>query len=149
MACIQESARLKPMAAFTLAQAAPTERVIDGFAIPAGTNFVVDTNAVNVLDPFWGEDSYVYRPQRFLEALRTASLRYRFWRFGFGPRQCLGRNVADLLLKIMLVRLVEHFQLDLHSKDATQMSKWTRKPEVWISLAMQDLVCSRRRAAKS
>ena len=130
MACIRESARLKPMAAFSLAQAAPTERIIDGFVIPARTNFLVDSNAVNILDPFWGEDSDVYRPQRFLEMQRATSLRYQFWRFGFGPRQCLGRDVADLLLKVMLMRLVENFHLDLRTKDARGMDEWAQKPDV-------------------
>lgn len=40
-ACISESARLKPVAPFTIPQSAPTDRVVDGYVIPAGTNIIV------------------------------------------------------------------------------------------------------------
>jgi len=39
-ASMLESARLKPLAPFTVPQAAPTSRVIDGYFIPANTNYV-------------------------------------------------------------------------------------------------------------
>ena len=73
-ACILESARLRPLASFTVPQSAPTTRVIDGYAIPAGTNFIVDADAINRRNPFWGTsseekggDAATYRPGRFLE----------------------------------------------------------------------------------
>lgn len=96
MACMLESARLKPMAPFSIPQAAPTDRIVENFIVPAGTSFIVDTYALNVLDPYWGKDNTQYRPARFLEQKNAGELRYRFWRYGFGPRQCLGKHVADV-----------------------------------------------------
>lgn len=143
MASILESARLKPMAAFSIAQAAPTDRVVGGYVIPAGTNFVVDTQALNVLDSYWGRDNTQYRPKRFLHARNVTDMRYRFWRYGFGPRQCLGKNVADVILKILLAHLVENYQMRLSSGESTDLEDWKRKPGVWISLAIPDIVCER------
>lgn len=52
-ACILESSRLKPLAAFSVPQAAPTERVLDGYLIPRGTNYIVDAYALNIEHEFW------------------------------------------------------------------------------------------------
>lgn len=85
-ACILESSRLKPLAAFSVPQSAPTDRVVSGYKIPANTNFVVDAYALNIRSDHWGPDNDTYRPERFL-ARDNVKLRYLFWRFGFGPRQ--------------------------------------------------------------
>ncbi|MCJ1247525.1 hypothetical protein MMC30_004739 [Trapelia coarctata] len=47
-ACVLESSRLRPLAAFSVPQAAPTARDVDGYIIPAGTSFIVDGYALNV-----------------------------------------------------------------------------------------------------
>lgn len=128
-ACILESARLKPLAAFTVPQSAPTDRLIHDYKIPAKTNLVVDTYALNINNEYWGEDRYVYRPQRFLDLSRS-DLRYRYWRFGFGPRQCLGKYVAELILRVIIATMVRKFVLHMpidESKD------WKRDKETWIS----------------
>ncbi|KAH6671652.1 cytochrome P450 [Halenospora varia] len=112
-ACILESARLKPIVLFTTVQAIPSPRVVDGFIMPAGTHFLVDTHELNVSDPYWGKDSTLYRPKRFLETRNPTSERYRYFRFGFGPRNCLGKYVIDVVLKIATAHIVENFQVSL------------------------------------
>ncbi|MCJ1401070.1 hypothetical protein MMC11_004282 [Xylographa trunciseda] len=142
-ASILESSRLKPLAAFSVPQAAPTTRQIDGFSIPAGMNFIVDSYALNVRNPYWGEDSSLYRPSRFLDRKPT-DMRYNFWRFGFGPRQCMGKYLADLVMKILLIHLLEHYELSLleHGKD------WDRNPETWITHPDTDVCCKEIREQK-
>ncbi|KAL6808125.1 cytochrome P450 [Trichoderma camerunense] len=85
-ACILESSRLRPLAAFSVPQSAPTPRVLDGYIIPASTNFIVDAYALNVRNSYWAPDNETFRPDRFL-GRKNMELRYQFWRFGFGPRQ--------------------------------------------------------------
>jgi cytochrome P450 len=125
-ASILESGRLKPLAAFTVPQAAATDRIIGGYLIPAGTDFVVDTHALNIRNPFWGRDGHMYRPSRFLER-KGSELRYQYWRYGFGPRQCLGKHFADAVIRAVLVHLMESYALSLHEE-----SKWDRSPASWI-----------------
>ncbi|KAI0423552.1 putative cytochrome P450 oxidoreductase GliC-like protein [Xylaria sp. FL1042] len=113
-ACILEAARLRPVAAFSVPQACPSPRILDGFEIPAGTNFVIDSYALNIRDPFWGVDGDKYRPERWLELHKAGrDLRYRYWRFGFGPRTCLGKYLADLILRSVVMELVEHWDVKL------------------------------------
>ncbi|KAL2412777.1 Bimodular acetylaranotin synthesis protein ataTC [Exophiala dermatitidis] len=128
-ACMLESSRLRPLAAFTVPQAAPTDRVIDDYTIPARTSFVVDAFALNIRNDYWGEDRFSYRPQRFLDMSRSDT-RYRYWRFGFGPRQCLGKYVAELILRTVTVRLLSRFILHV---PASESKLWQRDRETWIS----------------
>ncbi|KAK2874952.1 hypothetical protein FQN49_001926 [Arthroderma sp. PD_2] len=142
-ACVSESSRLKPLAAFTVAQSAPTDRTVGGYCIPAGTNVVVDTYALNIRNEFWGEDRQFYRPDRFLKH-RATELRYQYWRFGFGPRQCMGRYVADLIIRTLLAHLAMHYELSWLDPTTKDDSKWKRDQESWITLPDMQLKCVRR-----
>lgn len=135
-ACILESSRLKPLAAFSVPQAAPTERVLDDWVIPAKTNFVIDSYALNIRNEYWGADRTKYRPERFFD-LKQKDLRYHFWRFGFGPRQCMGKYVADLMIRCLLVHVLENYELDLPDEKA----EWKRDPESWITHPEMILKC--------
>ncbi|OTB11239.1 hypothetical protein K445DRAFT_322235 [Daldinia sp. EC12] len=143
-ACILESARLRPLAAFSTPQACPTPRILDGYEVPAGTNFVVDSYALNIRDPFWGEDRERFRPQRWLERQKGGrDLRYRYWRFGFGPRTCLGKYVAELVLRSVVVEILENWSISLDRKarqqdkekktgDEEESMDWPWDDEMWI-----------------
>lgn len=142
-ACILESSRLKPLAAFSVPQAAPTARVLDGYLIPGGTNYIVDAYALNIEHEFWGPDRYEYRPRRFLE-VKGADLRYHLWRFGFGPRQCLGKYVADLILHVFLAHLVRGWTLGLEDSLGADPEQWRRDRVTWITHPSIKLTCTPR-----
>ena len=139
-ACISESSRLRPLAAFSVPQAAPTGRVVGGYYFPPGTNFIVDSYALNQRNNYWGENSEQYRPGRFLER-STVKDRYNFWRFGFGPRQCMGKFVADLMMRVLLIHLVENYELEMLEDG----QKWERDPKNWINHPAMHLRCKPRK----
>lgn len=126
-ACTLESARLRPVAPFTIPQAPSTERIVDGYRFPAKTNFVVDTWALNVRNHQWAPDNNAYRPERFLGA-DMSKLRYKYWRYGFGPRQCLGKYTADIVIRAVLLHLVKNYKLS-----TLEHSEWASDPECWMS----------------
>ena len=113
-----ESARLRPVVAFSVSQSAPTARRVSGFLLPAGTKFIVDADQLNIRDPLWGPDNTTYRPERWEEGgvQRAKDIRYCYWRFGFGPRVCLGKYVVDLLMKALIVELVRDWDLKLENE---------------------------------
>lgn len=111
-ACICESLRLRPIAAFAVPQSAPTDRVADGYVIPAGTNVTVDIYSLNQRNPFWGSDPLTYRPARFM-GLKPSQTRYNFSRFGFGPRQCMGKYMALPMVRIIVAKIIAGHQLSL------------------------------------
>lgn len=128
-ASILESARLRPLAPFTVAQSAPTTRRIGDFIVPAGTSLIVDTYKLNIQNPVWGDDRHAYRPARFLQKRKgNENLRYHYWRFGFGPRQCVGKYVADMVIKVLVARLLKEFELGVLEETC-----WERDPGTWIA----------------
>ncbi|CAG7947129.1 unnamed protein product [Penicillium nalgiovense] len=137
--CINESARLKPVTNYTYAQSMPTDRDVGGYRIPRGTFMVVDTNALNIWDDAWGSDKMTYRPQRFLEESR-ASFRYRFWRFGFGPRQCIAQALADTILKVLVAYTVENYEVKSAGKSAANEEDAQKRGEAWFKVAEQEII---------
>ncbi|KAI3326356.1 putative cytochrome P450 monooxygenase [Xylariaceae sp. AK1471] len=136
-ASVLESTRLKPAAAFSIPQSAPTDRVVGGFLVPAGTNFVVDTHSMNIKDPYWGANNTEYRPSRFMEG-KAWDMRYHYWRFGFGPRQCLGKYLADFIIRSVVAHLVEYYHLGL-----IPTSVWDRNPDTWIVEPSTEIRCDK------
>jgi cytochrome P450 len=129
-ACISEAARLRPLAAFSVPQSLPTPRIVSGYMIPAGTDFIVDTYGLNTRNAsFWGPDAALFRPERFFE--HSTELRYHYWRFGFGPRQCMGRYLADFMIRALVIHLVEFYDLSLVEGDSGK--DWDRVPDMWIN----------------
>jgi cytochrome P450 len=136
-ACVLESARLRPLAPFSVPQSAPTARYVGGYVVPAGTDFTIDTYKLNIQNPVWGQDRETYNPARFL-GKKGSSLRYHYWRFGFGPRQCMGKYVADLVINILLVHLMKNYRLSLHEK-----THWVKNPTMWITHPDTIIRCER------
>ncbi|KAJ5433656.1 uncharacterized protein N7458_012812 [Penicillium daleae] len=136
-ACILESSRLKPLAAFSVPQSAPTDRVVSGYKMPANTNFVVNAYALNMRSDHWGPDNDTYRPERFL-ARDKVKLRYLFWRFGFGPRLCMSKYTTDIIIRETLVNLVQNYNLRLLDKTTRFRDK-----SCWITHPDFEICCER------
>lgn len=136
-ACVAESSRVRPVAAFSVPQAPPTDRVVGGYRIPGGTSVMVDAYALNIRNPFWGADAASFRPERW-ETLRASETRYQMWRFGFGPRACMGKHIAEKMLRVVLTLLVWDYELGLTGRGQgggsidTDPVSWITHPDVII-----------------
>ena len=146
--CISEAARLHPFAAFSLSQAAPSPRMLSNYLISAGTSFIVDAYALNVENPIWGADRKEFRPERWQELEQKdqkggSGMRYIYWRFGFGPRQCMGKYVVDLILRQAIVEILGRWRLELEEKDEGKADQWGVDAEAWIHNPSMHLKCVR------
>lgn len=96
---------------------------------------IVDAAAINIDNDFW-KRSTKYEPSRHL-GLKTSQSRYNLWRFGFGPRQCLGQHVAERILRALLVELVSKYELYIDEAsiagDALQDESWVGLPSVKVT----------------
>lgn len=54
------------------------------------------------------------------------------WRFGFGPRQCLGKHVADIIIRVIMAELLTNYQLKLMQEQGTDFVKL--QADSWIGL---------------
>ncbi|KAH0527421.1 hypothetical protein TsFJ059_002425 [Trichoderma semiorbis] len=136
-ACILESSRLHPILPFSNPESALTDKTVGDFKILRNTDVIVDSYAINVDNAYW-EDSTVFNPHRHL-GQRDQSRRYNMWRFGFGPRQCLGKNVADIILRVIVAEMVRCYRIDIIGKDGIdgielQADSWIGLPDCMVKL---------------
>ncbi|KAL6862022.1 cytochrome P450 [Trichoderma novae-zelandiae] len=110
-ASVLEASRLHPILPFSNPEAAPTDKIVGGCKIPRNTDVIVDAYAINVDNTYW-ENSADFSPRRHL-GQKDQARRYNMWRFGFGPRQCLGKNVADVILRVIVAEILRCYQMDM------------------------------------
>ncbi|XP_078541195.1 cholesterol side-chain cleavage enzyme, mitochondrial isoform X2 [Lissotriton helveticus] len=110
-AAIKETLRVHPVAV-TLQRYIQQDSVIQNYFIPAGTLVQVGLYAMG-RDPTVFVEPEKYNPERWLE--RDAS-HFRGLGFGFGPRQCLGRRIAEMEMHLFLIHLLEHFRIEVEEE---------------------------------
>ncbi|KGQ04425.1 25-hydroxyvitamin D-1 alpha hydroxylase [Beauveria bassiana D1-5] len=100
-----ESVRMSPALWFSLPEKTAAKKVIGGYLIPAKTP--------------------VFRPERFADISPTA-YRYGLLRFGMGRGRCLGKNIADMMLKMAAVAIVQRFSMVPAGKEkGTRQDRFT------------------------
>ncbi|KAL7470941.1 hypothetical protein ACHAXS_011230 [Conticribra weissflogii] len=136
-AVIKETMRIKPLAGTGLIRYAEETIVIDGHQIPKG--FAVARNfylthandpAVKVDDNSHMDMAKGYRPERWLSDETKPT---EYMPFGYGPRFCLGANLAMAEMKVFLAlfaRRVDDFDLvNMNAENITwQLSSIIPKP---------------------
>jgi cytochrome P450 len=106
---------------FSFAEATAIEKRIDGYLIPSGTSILIDTIRLNKSSPIWGGTGCEFRPERWGK-ITTGQARYSWLGYGMGPRKCLGKNFANIIVKLFLVSVSRHFILSAE-KGATEIKR--------------------------
>lgn len=99
------------------------DKKIGGYNVPANTAVSIDSRRLNTDPCTWGEDSGEFRPERFLQ-MPLSKCRYSLMRFGAGGAsgRCLGKNLADLIFKLVVMVVVERFTLgEPHGLDVSKV----------------------------
>ena len=90
--CMYEALRLHPAVGMSLPRVVPEDGVeIDGRYLPKGTIVGVNPWVVHRDESVFGEDVESFRPERWLEGVRSDMDRF-FFAFGSGARTCIGRQ---------------------------------------------------------
>ncbi|EJP64645.1 Cytochrome P450 CYP5293A1 [Beauveria bassiana ARSEF 2860] len=120
-----ESVRMSPALWFSLPEKTAAKKVIGGYLIPAKTPVVIDWKRLNTTPAIWGSDGEQFRPERFADISPTA-YRYGLLRFGMGRGRCLGKNIADMMLKMAAVAIVQRFSMVPAGKEkGTRQDRFT------------------------
>lgn len=133
-AVVEEGLRLFPPVPLGLPRTCPGATV-DGSDVPPGTevsvdNFVMSRDTRNFPDP----DNF--RPNRWIGG-GSGSIKEASRPFSFGPRACLGVNLAYLEAKIILAAMVYSYDWELVDKDLdwfghVKLLTFWRKPELLV-----------------
>jgi cytochrome P450 len=73
---------------------------------------IIDVRRLNTHPSVWGEgpDAQAFRPERF-QTMQPATYRNALLRFGIGASKCMGKNMADLMIKLSVLCVLERYAL--------------------------------------
>ena len=108
-----------PVVTFVSRHAAQPAR-LGGYSLPAGVNLMAPVWTIHH-DPAVWPDPERFEPERFSRERSEGRHPMAWLPFGAGPRNCLGRRFAMLETKLLLVRLVRRFRLEMAESTPRQL----------------------------
>jgi cytochrome P450 len=140
LAVLDESMRMYPPVPSNLPRVCmPGGDVILGYRVPEGTHLDIWPWAMNYSSRnFTSPNEFI--PERWLDQNEHQGRRFdkerhsAFQPFSVGPRNCIGKNLAYVEMRLILARLLWNFDLSLADEASTQLtngqtfSLWVKKP---------------------
>ncbi|KAK0333677.1 hypothetical protein LTR91_004766 [Friedmanniomyces endolithicus] len=112
-ACLKEAMRLRPAVGLNITRLVPAEGAeIDGKRFPGGIRVALNGWVLHRDVEVFGQDSKVYRPDRWIEGDAKNMERYMY-HFGGGSHLCIGKNLALLEMNKLLPLLLRDFEFEL------------------------------------
>lgn len=108
---INEALRLYPSVPKNMKIALRPDTLPDGTFVPAGCMVSHVPYMMGRMQSIWGNDAREFRPERWLD--KGATSNYEYPVFHAGPRECLGRRMANLEMKVCLAVLLRRYDLQL------------------------------------
>jgi benzoate 4-monooxygenase len=93
---------------------------------PSGTVLSVPTYSIHHSTEVWGPDAEDFRPERWETA--TDRQKNAFIPFSYGPRACIGRNIAEMELKLIVAAWVRRYDVHLRQDIMETREGFLRKP---------------------
>ena len=125
---VEESMRLYPPAWLTERKSIGDD-VIGGYHIPAGTTLAVTPFVTHRHPQLW-KNPNTFDPEHFSPQQSEKRLRYAYFPFGGGPRQCIGKSMALLEIQLVLPMILQHCRFSL-------APGWEVKREPELSLRLK------------
>jgi fatty acid omega-hydroxylase len=125
-AVISEALRLYPSVPNDIKTTLRDDTLPDGTFVPAGTLVVYDICSMGRDAATWGSDAQTFRPERWLEMSEAPGM-YHYPVFNAGPRECLGRRLAMVEMKMCLATLLPQlsFRLAVPADEVTVDAQMT------------------------
>ncbi|XP_010916835.3 cytochrome P450 CYP94D108-like [Elaeis guineensis] len=117
-AVLSETLRLYPPVALCLRQCAEDDSLPDGTVVKKGWRVIYNSYAMGMMESIWGEDCKEFKPERWLEnGVFGPKSPYQFPAFHAGPRTCLGKEMAYILMKVVATSIIERFSFEVSAKE--------------------------------
>jgi cytochrome P450 len=123
---LKEAMRLYPPAP-TLGRRTADGDVIDGFAIPPGSDVALSPWVTHRHPAFW-PDPERFDPDRFAPEQEAGRHRHAYLPFGAGPRACIGQYFSMLEAVIALAAIVRRYELVALDADVPLSPRITLHP---------------------
>ncbi|XP_070562923.1 sterol 26-hydroxylase, mitochondrial-like isoform X1 [Ptychodera flava] len=109
-AVLRETMRLHPPV-INISRIVEKEVTVAGYHMPAGTLFAGQTWLMG-RDPEYFEDPLEFQPERWIRDEKEHFYGFKSLPFGYGPRMCIGKRLAELEIHLALARLCQKFILE-------------------------------------
>lgn len=123
LACIKETLRFRPPASDPFPRITPPQglTLTDGTYIPAGIEVGMNPWTNNRDKEVFGEDAEEFVPERWTGDPEKIKEMGKFSNtFGYGPRVCLGRDLAEQEIRVVLLRFWQEFDV----KEVVEKGLW-------------------------
>jgi len=107
--CIKETLRIYPVTLST-ARTMDKDMELDGYFVPKDTNVVFNFYNMCMSEKYF-EEPRMFDPDRWDREAGKKFHPFSSVPFGYGPRSCIGKRLAEMELHLMLARLVQRFEL--------------------------------------
>ncbi|OKL62073.1 hypothetical protein UA08_02953 [Talaromyces atroroseus] len=97
----------------------------EGHYFPPGTTLSVPSYTIHHSQEIWGPDSWEFKPERWESV--TERQKNAFLPFSTGPRACIGRNLAEMEMKIVTAAFFKRYTSECH-KEMAVFEGLLRKP---------------------
>ncbi|KAJ8447009.1 hypothetical protein Cgig2_033578 [Carnegiea gigantea] len=112
-AAICEALRLYPTVPFNAKTPIKPDTLPSGHKVDSSTQIIFSMYALGRMKSLWGEDSYEFKPERWI--LETRKFRYvpsyQFLAFNSGPRTCLGKNMSMTIMKAAVIAIISKYHI--------------------------------------
>lgn len=93
---------------------------------PPGTVLSVPSYTMHHSTTIWGPDASSFRPERWFAL--TEAQKAAFIPFSHGPRACVGRNVAEMELALIVSTVAGRYEFQLYETVLDTREGFLRKP---------------------
>ncbi|KAI1487034.1 cytochrome P450 [Biscogniauxia mediterranea] len=128
-AVINETLRIHSTSGIGLPREIPPESKgihLHGHYFPPGTVLSVPTYTIHHSKEIWGADADAFRPERWDHV--TPRQKNAFIPFSYGPRACVGRNVAEMEMKMIAATWARRYDVFLRQDVMETREGFLRKP---------------------
>jgi benzoate 4-monooxygenase len=125
---INETLRIHSTSSLGLPRVVPPGTGIDllGHHFPPYTVLSVPAYTIHHSKEIWGSDADEFVPDRWDNL--TERQKNGFIPFSYGPRSCVGRNVAEMELALIVATTFRRYDFDLYEKNLETREGFLRKP---------------------
>lgn len=140
--CIDEAMRLHSTSAIGLPRIVTSAGVsYQGTFFPRGTVMSVPSFSIHHDADVWGPDVEEFKPDRWLPENLTPRQKICFNPFSFGPRACVGQNVAHMELALIVGTAFHRYDFELYQQQIESHEGFSKKPdEVWLGIRKRSSV---------
>nr|ABC96069.1 cytochrome P450 CYP302A1 [Manduca sexta] len=132
---IKESLRLNPVSV-GIGRLLQKDITLKGYFIPKDT-VIVTQNMVSCRLPQYVREPLLFKPERWLRGSSEYENIHPFLSlpFGFGPRSCIARRLAEQNMCIILIRLIRDFQIQWKGRELGIRTLLINKPDQPVTLS--------------